>query len=48
MDEQDFERDIFNSIVSLLPDAEDIMGKQVLLKMDSCTGHLNPTLLAML
>ncbi len=32
----------------LFPDAEDIMGKQVLLKVDSGPWHFNPTLLARL
>lgn len=46
MDEIEFEKYVKNSIITLYPDACDLPGKRVLIKVDSGPGRLNTELLA--
>ena len=46
MDEKEFRLYCLNSIVPLYPDAEDLPGKRVMIKVDSGPGRLNKDLLA--
>ena len=46
MDEAEFEKYLTNSIFPLYPDVKDVMGKRVMLKVDSGPGRLNMDLLA--
>ncbi len=46
MDESEFMHYFFNSLVPLYPDAADVPGKRVMVKVDSGPGRLNPTLLS--
>ena len=46
MDEAEFEKYLSNSIFPLYPDVKDVMGKRVMLKVDSGPGRLNMELLA--
>ena len=46
MDEIEFKKYIKNSILHLYPDACDVPGKQVIIKVDSGPGQLNTELLA--
>ena len=46
MDEIEFEKYVKNSIIPLYPDACDLPGKRVLIKVDSGPGRLNTELLA--
>ena len=46
MDEAEFEKYVKNNIIPLYPDALDIPGKRVLVKVDSGPGRLNIELLA--
>ncbi len=46
MDEKEFEKYIKNSILHLYPDACDVPGKRVIIKVDSGPGRLNTELLA--
>jgi hypothetical protein len=48
MDEEEFAKYLFNSIVPLFPHAEDKPGHRVLLKVDSGPGRMNLNLLAKL
>ncbi len=48
MDEDKFEKYIFVNIVSLYPDAEDVPGKSVCIKLDSGPGQINAKLMAWL
>ena len=48
MDEAEFEKYVKNSIMPLYPDALDIPGKRVMVKVDSGPGRLNVSLLAQL
>ena len=41
MDEAEFEKYLSNSIFPLYPDVKDVMGKRVMLKVDSGAGRLN-------
>ncbi len=41
MDKEEFEKYIFNSIIPLYPDMEDVPGKRVLIKIDSGPGRSN-------
>ncbi len=45
MNDKDFERYIYNSIVPLFPDLEDRPGKGILLKVDNGPGHNRQDLL---
>jgi|EP01082_Thalassiosira_pseudonana_P008128 hypothetical protein len=46
MDEKEFMDYFLHSLVPLYPDAEDIPGKRVMVKVDSGPGRLNPELLS--
>mmetsp|Transcript_24214 Transcript_24214/g.44508 ORF Transcript_24214/g.44508 Transcript_24214/m.44508 type:complete len:349 (+) Transcript_24214:479-1525(+) len=46
MDEAEFEKYLTHSIFPLYPDVKDVMGKRVMLKVDSGPGRLNMELLA--
>ena len=46
MDEEEFAKYIRNSILPLYPDAMDVPGKRVMVKVDSGSGRLNIELLA--
>ena len=46
MDDEELEKYLFNSVVPLYPDAEDMMGKRVLIKIDSGPGRTNEVMLA--
>ena len=48
MDEKEFEEYIMNSIIPLFPDARNVRGKRVMIKIDSGPGQLNPVLIARL
>ncbi len=48
MDDIEFEKFIFNSIVPIYPNTADTPGKRVILKVDSGPGRMNPNLLARL
>ena len=48
MDESEFEKYILGSIVPLFPDASDVPGRRVMLKVDSGPGRTNRDLLATL
>ena len=48
MDEEEFEQYLLNSICPLYPDARDVDGYRVLIKVDSGPGRLNEELLAKL
>ena len=48
MDEAEFEKNIKGNIVRLFPDAADVPGKRVLIKLNSGPGELNIELLAFL
>jgi hypothetical protein len=48
MDEDEFEKYLLNSIVPLYPDAKNMPGYRVLLKVDSGPGRMNIRLLTKL
>ena len=48
MDDEEFEKYVFNSIVPLYPNAEDKPGKRVMIKVDSGPGRMAKRLLARL
>ena len=48
MDNDEFEENILHNIVCLYPDACDVQGNRVIIKVDSGTGHLNMNLIARL
>ena len=48
MDEDEFEKYLLNSIVPLYPDAKNMPGNRVLLKVDSGPGRMNIRLLTKL
>ena len=41
MDEEEFDKYVFGSLIPLYPDAEDTPGKRVMLKVDSGPGRMN-------
>ncbi len=48
MDKEEFEKFLFISIVPLCPDAADVVGKRVSIKLDSGPGQMNANLLVCL
>ena len=46
MDDDEFEKYLKNSIIPLYPDALDVPGKRVMIKVDSGPGRMNIELLA--
>lgn len=48
MNEAEFEKYVMKSIVTLYPDARDVAGKRVMIKLDSGPGRMNTRLLAKL